>query len=99
MTKAIQKLEDEVGARLFERTTRRVLLTEAGETLLRRARSVLAEVDEIKKDLDDIEARVSGDLRIGAMEVFSLHVLPRAISKLVARHPGVVPLSFEMHPE
>jgi DNA-binding transcriptional LysR family regulator len=99
MTKAIQKLEDELGARLFERTTRRVRLTEAGESLLRRARSVLDQIDGIRKDLDELDAKVSGELRIGAMEVFSVRALPRALASLVASHPEVVPLAFEMHPE
>jgi DNA-binding transcriptional LysR family regulator len=99
MTKAIQKLEDEVGARLFERTTRRVLLTEAGQALLRRARAALAEVDGIRKDLDDLDANLAGELRIGAMEVFSLRALPRALTQLVSLHPAVVPHAFEMHPE
>ncbi len=99
MTKAIQKLEDELGVRLFERTTRRVLLTEAGHALLRRAQAALAEVDGIRKDLDDLDATVTGELRIGAMEVFSLRALPRALASLVKNHPAVTPLSFEMHPE
>lgn len=99
MTKAIQKLEDEVGARLFERTTRRVLLTEAGQALLRRAQAALDQVDGIRKDLDDLDAKVAGELRIGAMEVFSLRALPRALAQLVADHPAVVPHAFEMHPE
>jgi len=99
MTKAIQKLEDEVGARLFERTTRRVLLTEAGHALLRRAQAALAQVDAIRSDLDDLDAKVAGELRIGAMEVFSLRALPRALAELVAHHSAVVPQAFEMHPE
>lgn len=99
MTKAIQKLEDELGARLFQRTTRRVLLTEAGQALLRRARAALAEVDGIRKDLDELDAHVGGELRIGAMEVFSVRALPRALAQLVAAHPAVVPHTFEMHPE
>jgi DNA-binding transcriptional LysR family regulator len=98
MTKAIQKLEAEIGARLFERTTRRVILTEEGKAVFRRAREVLNQVDEISRDLDEMKNTVSGDLRIGAMEVFSVRVLPRAISTLVRQFPRVVPLAYEMHP-
>jgi DNA-binding transcriptional LysR family regulator len=99
MTKAIQKLEAETGARLFERTTRRVILTEQGKAVLRRAREVLSQVDAIPRDLDELASTVSGDLRIGAMEVFSIRALPNAISALVAKFPNVVPLAYEMHPE
>jgi DNA-binding transcriptional LysR family regulator len=99
MTKAIQRLEAETGARLFERTTRRVILTEEGKAVFRRAREVLNQVDEISRDLDEMKSTVSGDLRIGAMEVFSVRVLPRAISALVRQFPRVVPLAYEMHPD
>lgn len=98
MTKAIQKLEDEVGVRLLSRTTRRVVLTEAGSALLGRAREALRQVDGIASDLDALRHAVTGELRIGAMEVFSIRLLPRAVSALVGKFPGVVPLSFEMHP-
>jgi DNA-binding transcriptional LysR family regulator len=99
MTKAIQKLEAETGARLFERTTRRVILTEEGKAVFRRAREILGQVDEISRDLDELKDTVSGDLRIGAMEVFSVRVLPRAVAALVAEFPRVVPRAYEMHPE
>src|SRR5215472_12004237 len=99
MTKAIQKLEAEIGARLFERTTRRVILTEEGKAVFRRASEVLSHVDEIARDLDEMKNTVSGDLRIGAMEVFSIRVLPRAVCALVARFPKVTPRAYEMHPD
>ena len=99
MTKAIQRLEAETGARLFERTTRRVILTEEGKAVLRRAREILSQVDEIARDLDALKSTVSGELRIAAVEVFSVRVLPRAISALVAEFPKVVPLVYEMHPD
>ena len=63
------------------------------------ARAALAEVDGIRKDLDDLDAKVAGELRIGAMEVFSLRALPRALAELVSNHSAVVPQAFEMHPE
>jgi DNA-binding transcriptional LysR family regulator len=99
ITKAIQRLEAETGVRLFERTTRRVVLTEEGKAVFQRAREVLRQVDEIARDLDELETAVSGELRVGAMEVFSVRVLPRALAALVAQHPKVMPLTYEMHPQ
>jgi LysR family cyn operon transcriptional activator len=99
MTKAIQKLEDETGARLFERTTRRVVLTEEGKVVFARAREVLGQVEAIRRDLDALQTSIAGELRIGAMEVFSLYALPRAISTLVTEFHELVPLAYEMHPE
>lgn len=99
MTKAIRRLEEETGVRLFERTTRRVALTEEGKVVLRRAQEVLSHADQIARDLDELRTTVSGELRIGAMEVFSVRVLPRAVSALVDEFPKVTPLAYEMHPE
>ena len=99
MTKAIQKLEDELGTRLFERTTRRVTLTEAGRAVLARASAAIHQVEDIARDLEELRDTVAGEVRIGAMEVFSIRVLPRSISALVAEHPKVIPISYEMHPE
>jgi DNA-binding transcriptional LysR family regulator len=98
MTKAIRKLESETNARLFERTTRRVLLTEEGKAVFRRARAILDHADAISRDLDEVKNVVSGELRVGAMEVFSVRVLPRAIAALIGKFPAVVPLVYEMHP-
>jgi DNA-binding transcriptional LysR family regulator len=99
MSKAIRKLEDELGAPLFERTTRKVALTSDGELLLDRCRQVLATVDAIPRELGEARGAVTGELRIAAMEVFSLELLPAAVGRVVKRHPGVVPLTYEMTPD
>jgi DNA-binding transcriptional LysR family regulator len=99
MSKAIRKLEDELGAPLFERTTRKVALTGDGEVLLDRCRQVLATVDAIPRELSDARGEVGGELRIGAMEVFSLELLPAALGRLVREHPRLVPLTYEMTPD
>jgi len=49
LSQAIRQLENHVGARLFERTTRRVELTSAGESLLRDARRIVAAVEDARK--------------------------------------------------
>ena len=99
ISKTIRKLEDELGMALFVRTTRRVALTPAGEALRRRAERVLAEVSGIAEDLESLSGAVRGEIRVGAMEVFSLDVLPAAIVRVVRAHPAVVPFAHEMAPE
>jgi DNA-binding transcriptional LysR family regulator len=63
----IRRLEAELGTRLFERTSRRVVPTEAGEALAARARRVLAEVDGVRGDLDELRGLVRGRISIGAL--------------------------------
>jgi DNA-binding transcriptional LysR family regulator len=99
MSKAIRLLEDEVGAALFERTTRRVTLTAAGEQLLERGRGILAQIDALPEAIAHAGTEVAGELRIAAMEVFSSHVLPTAVAALIRAHAGVTPLIYEMTPD
>jgi LysR family transcriptional regulator, transcription activator of glutamate synthase operon len=63
----IRRLEAELGMALFERTSRRVVPTEAGEAVAARARRVLAEVDGVRGELDELRGLVRGRLSVGAL--------------------------------
>lgn len=63
----IRRLEAELGTKLFERTSRRVVPTEAGEALAARARRVLAEVEGVRSELDDLRGLVRGRISVGAL--------------------------------
>ena len=98
ISKAIRKIEGELGAKLFERTTRRVRLTAAGEALRVRCERIFAEMAGARSDVAEADGVVRGPLRVGAMEVLSIELLPRALATLLERHPAVVPHTFEMIP-
>ncbi|MFB9839886.1 LysR family transcriptional regulator, partial [Actinoallomurus acaciae] len=76
----IRNLERELGTTLFERTTRRVALTHAGELLLARARAVLAEVQGARADLDQLAGVLRGRLSIGATPVLGPLDLPAELA-------------------
>jgi DNA-binding transcriptional LysR family regulator len=61
----VQRLERELGVRLFDRTSRRVALTTAGERFVIRARQVLAEVDELGRIAAEDPPQNTGVLRVG----------------------------------
>jgi len=63
----IRRLEAELGTELFERTSRRVVPTEAGEAVAARARRVLAEIDGVRGELDELRGLVRGRISIGAL--------------------------------
>ncbi|MFL5871091.1 MAG: LysR family transcriptional regulator [Solirubrobacterales bacterium] len=63
----IRRLEAELGTELFERTSRRVVPTQAGEAVAARARRVLAEVDGVRGELDELHGLVRGRVSIGAL--------------------------------
>jgi LysR family cyn operon transcriptional activator len=85
----IKQLEEEVGAKLFDRTGKRVKITEVGESFLVRVLGALREVDEgllaLKHSSDDLD----GEIRIGATHTFNLRIIPRCVSIFIAQHPSV----------
>src|SRR6476620_7066644 len=79
----IRQLEDELGLQLFTRTPRRVILTEAGEHLLERARSILREHDAALAELAELGGVEHGRLRIGSSSsTFATNQLPWILTEL-----------------
>src|ERR1700746_2792720 len=66
VTRLIAALEDRLRARLFQRTTRSVTLTDAGTRYLERARRILADVEEAERDAEGERTRPSGRLVVSA---------------------------------
>ena len=84
----IRQLEDEVGLPIFTRTPRRVILTEAGEYLLERARKILREHDSALAEIAEVAGAEYGRLRIGsASGTFAMNQLPKIISGLHEKFP------------
>jgi DNA-binding transcriptional LysR family regulator len=76
-----------------------VALTDTGEIVLAYCRRVLQELDSMQVELDAAEHNLRGEIRIGTMEAFSSYALPRALSRLTARYPGLVPQTYVMGPQ
>jgi DNA-binding transcriptional LysR family regulator len=89
LSQQVRRLEAELGAQLFVRTTRSVALTDAGETLLRNARRVLADVAHARAEVDAITGLVRGRLTIGAIQFVPCIDIPRVLAAFHARYPGV----------
>ncbi|KJV30735.1 DNA-binding transcriptional regulator OxyR [Luteibacter yeojuensis] len=83
----IRKLEDELGVALVERTPRKVLLTETGREIARRARGVLSQVDEIKAIAQRTRDPESGTIRLGIFPTLGPYLLPHVIPRLRDRFP------------
>src|SRR5580698_1256812 len=89
VTRLIAALEDRLGARLLQRTTRSVTLTDAGARYLERARRILADVEEAEIAAEGERARPSGRLVISAPTGFGrLHVSP-VLTAYLKRHREV----------
>jgi LysR family carnitine catabolism transcriptional activator len=91
---AIKKLEDELGGRLLDRTTRRVSLTPEGEELYKIGKSLLAAWDSSEEQIKQRFQLKRGRVAIGAMPSFASNLLPEILMSFRTKHPGI---SVEVH--
>ncbi len=87
LSQQILKLEDELGARLFDRLGRSVRLTELGKTFLPRARAVLRELEAAKGDVDERKDSVGGSICIGAIPTIAPYLLPPHLTFFTRQFP------------
>lgn len=84
----IRQLESELGAKLFIRAPRNVILTEAGEKLLERAHHILREHDAAIEEMAELAGAKRGRLRIGSASAgVTADLLPRILKEVRKRHP------------
>ncbi|MFJ6086259.1 LysR family transcriptional regulator [Streptomyces sp. NPDC092369] len=90
LSQQIARLEKDVGAQLFSRTSRSVRLTAAGELLEPLARRILADVDNAQAALDALSGLRRGRLRLGLLQTRASSVdLVEVMADYHARHPGI----------
>jgi len=87
LSQQIIKLERELGGPLFDRLGRKVVLTEAGQNLLPRARAILAEIQEIEFGLEDKIQEGHGKLAVGFIPTIAPYLLPGVIQELADQYP------------
>lgn len=89
LSQQIQKLEDELGERLFDRMKREAKLTGHGEMFLRRAVKILEEVDAAKREATDAQDLLRGTLTIGVLPTIAPYLLPDLMAAFTERFSGV----------
>ncbi|QNP70471.1 hydrogen peroxide-inducible genes activator [Streptomyces roseirectus] len=93
---AVAALEEALGVTLLERTTRKVLLSPAGERIAVRARAVLAEVGSLLEEAEAVRAPFTGALRLGVIPTVAPYLLPTVIELVHDRYPA---LDLQVHEE
>ena len=88
-TRLVAELEEHLGARLINRTTRRLALTDVGEDYLERVRSILGEVDEAEAVAGIATAQARGRLTVLVPPGFAVHQLAKHLPRFRALHPLV----------
>ncbi|QCG93505.1 LysR family transcriptional regulator [Azospirillum sp. TSA2s] len=89
LSEAVRRLEAQLGVRLLNRTTRSVVLTEAGERLLARLAPALREVDAALDVVNGFRDRVAGTLRLNVPVSVARLVLPGILPRFLAAYPEI----------
>src|SRR6478752_3290079 len=95
LTVAVKGLERELGVQLFDRTTRRVTLTAAGQAFKDRVQSAVADLDAAAGDVADVAAGKSGRIRVGFVSSASYTTVPEAIRAFRRQRPRI---DLVLHP-
>lgn len=89
VSRKIRLLEEELGEKLFKRVNRRILLTPAGEVMLRYTRRVFQELRNASSEVSDLAKLNRGTIRIGSGMTACMYILPPIIEKFQARFPKI----------
>ncbi|MCE3027288.1 LysR family transcriptional regulator [Salinicola sp. DM10] len=89
VSKYVSRLEQHLGVRLLNRTTRKIHLTEAGRHYHQRVQQVLNDIDDMEHQLGDLHTQARGLLRISAPVSFASRHLAALLSDFQRAHPGV----------
>ncbi|KOT91247.1 hypothetical protein ADK86_23685 [Streptomyces sp. NRRL F-5755] len=93
---AVSALEEALGVQLLERTTRKVLLSPAGERVAARARTVLEAVGDLMEEAEAARAPFTGVLRLGVIPTVAPYLLPTVLRLVHDRYPN---LDLQVHEE
>ena len=90
IARQIKALEEDLGVRLLNRTTRHQALTEAGVIFYDRARSILQQVERAKRDASSFQKEIKGLLRVTLRVSAGITVIVPALPRFLERHPELV---------
>ncbi|WP_337014076.1 LysR family transcriptional regulator [Leclercia sp. AS011] len=91
---SVKELEQQTGVRLIDRTTREVMLTEAGHQLAARLERILDELSSTLRDVGRVGQQLSGTVRVAASQTISAHLIPHCIAQSNRQYPDI---NFVLH--
>lgn len=94
MSHSVKELETQTGVKLLDRTTREVVLTEAGQQLAMRLERLLDELNSTLRDVGRLGQQLSGTVRVAASQTISAHLIPQCIAESNHRYPDI---DFVLH--
>lgn len=91
----VQKLEDTLGVKIFDRTKQPVTPTEIGAEIIAQARILLAESFKIKEIISDRKRELAGELKVGIIPTVAPYILPKIITQFIEKYPQVKLIVWE----
>jgi LysR family transcriptional regulator, hydrogen peroxide-inducible genes activator len=85
----IQKLEETLGSKIFDRSKQPVIPTEIGEEIIQQARIILNEVKKIDQLISDKQGILKGELKIGIIPTLAPYLLPLFLQPFLKKYPDV----------
>jgi LysR family hydrogen peroxide-inducible transcriptional activator len=95
----VQKLEDTLGVKLFDRSKQPVIPTEIGNEIIAQARILLSESEKIKEIITDRQRELSGELKVGIIPTVAPYILPKILHGFIEKHPQVKLIVWEQTTE
>lgn len=89
VSKQVSRLEDRLGARMLNRTTRQLTLTDVGAVFYERCVAILDELEEAELAVNDLQSRPRGTLRMSVPMSFGVQYLSKMVSGFMAEHPDL----------
>ncbi|WP_423148728.1 LysR substrate-binding domain-containing protein [Rubrolithibacter danxiaensis] len=91
----IQKLEDTLGVKIFDRSKQPVIPTEIGVDIIEQARTILAEASKLNEIISDHKSELAGELKIGVIPTVAPYLLPKIIVAFTEKYPRLQLLIWE----
>ncbi|MVP00541.1 LysR family transcriptional regulator [Paenibacillus lutrae] len=89
ISKMIRTLEEELGVDLFDRSSRQIVLTDAGEAVLAQAQQIVRSVEQLSVQLGDVVSMRKGQIRIGLPPMIGAPFFPELIAAFHRLYPGI----------
>jgi len=85
----VQKLEEDLGIKIFDRSKQPVIPTEIGEEIIQQARKILHEVKMLHQSIKDKQGILQGELRIGIIPTLAPYLLPMFLQSFLSKYPEI----------
>src|SRR3984885_9720067 len=95
----VQKLEDTLGVKLFDRSKQPVTPTEIGTEIISQARIMLGESEKIREIITDRKKELSGELKVGIIPTVAPYILPKILQGFIEKYPQVKLVVWEQTTE